>query len=429
MSGGKSKTPIRSDGKRYGVNIAPKKFINKSVYDAALERMHHIYSLFDHVAVAFSGGKDSTAVLNVALTVARDLGRTPLRIICVDEEIMGVQTEEYIRRVSQVPDLDFQWITAPTKHRNGLSMDEPWWYPWAPEAQDKWARPKPPEGIDNIPGYYPETPEGRHTVPDLSGLLFDPKIHGNSIQLLGLRAQESMNRTRAVARRPVDNYIVQFKGSTGKGNLASGYPVYDWAIEDIWTATRKFGWDYNHSYDLMEMAGVPRSQQRIAPAFGEQSMQGTWLFQELWPDIWDRACERVPGAQAGALYARSELYAFGDRRLYGRPPKGMNWREAIEAAIEKHPEEVRPVVALQVHKWISLHNHDTGGDPILTATHPFSGVSWPFLYKLAIRGDYKGRADPRMKVAVSGDALKRFRDAYEEEREAWLEYKSQQRNK
>ncbi len=37
------------------------------------------------------------------------------------------------------------------------------------------------------------------------------------------------------------------------------YPIYDWKVEDIWTAYGKFGWDYNKLYDLFYQAGVSLS--------------------------------------------------------------------------------------------------------------------------------------------------------------------------
>lgn len=61
--------------------VRSKKSNNKDVYQAALERIEYIYNNFDTVVVSFSGGKDSTAVLNVAYQVAEKLGKLPLNVI------------------------------------------------------------------------------------------------------------------------------------------------------------------------------------------------------------------------------------------------------------------------------------------------------------------------------------------------------------
>jgi len=42
-----------------------KQYIEKNVYDALTERLEFIFSKFDHVIVAFSGGKDSGLLLEL----------------------------------------------------------------------------------------------------------------------------------------------------------------------------------------------------------------------------------------------------------------------------------------------------------------------------------------------------------------------------
>ena len=48
-----------------------KKYLEKNVYDAAMERIEYIFSEFDRVLVAFSGGKDSGICLNLCYDYAR----------------------------------------------------------------------------------------------------------------------------------------------------------------------------------------------------------------------------------------------------------------------------------------------------------------------------------------------------------------------
>src|SRR5690606_28798364 len=141
--------------------------------------------------------------------------------------------------------------------------------------------------------------------------LFFPADLGNSAQLLGIRADESIMRRRAILAKSttrIEPWIIPVAG-----NLWKGYPVYDWAEADLWTAFRNFGWDYNEAYDVMEMAGMPPGRQRCAPPFGEQPMINLWMYAECFPEIWDRMTERVPGAQTAARYASTELYSYGTR--------------------------------------------------------------------------------------------------------------------
>ena len=53
-----------------------KLYLEKSVYDAALERIDFIFREFDNVFVSFSGGKDSGLLLNLVMDYVRDHGIT-----------------------------------------------------------------------------------------------------------------------------------------------------------------------------------------------------------------------------------------------------------------------------------------------------------------------------------------------------------------
>ena len=46
-------------------------YLNKNVYDSAIERINFIFDEFKNVIVSFSGGKDSTVILNLALDYLR----------------------------------------------------------------------------------------------------------------------------------------------------------------------------------------------------------------------------------------------------------------------------------------------------------------------------------------------------------------------
>lgn len=49
---------------------------NRSVFEAALDRIRYCYDNFDEVIVNVSGGKDSTICLELAIMVAREKGKT-----------------------------------------------------------------------------------------------------------------------------------------------------------------------------------------------------------------------------------------------------------------------------------------------------------------------------------------------------------------
>ena len=127
--------------------IRQKDYLEMNVYDKAIERINHIYDTFDKIVVSFSGGKDSTAVLNCALNVAKERNKLPLKVVFFDEEAVHPPTIEYVHRVNNNPDIDLEWYCLQFKHRNACSNEEPFWYTWDIDKKDKWVRTIPDNAI------------------------------------------------------------------------------------------------------------------------------------------------------------------------------------------------------------------------------------------------------------------------------------------
>lgn len=353
-----------------------KKFIEQDVLSLGRERVSLAFDLHDHVAVSFSGGKDSTCVFQLALEEARRRGRVPLDVVFYDEEAIAPHTEEYVRRVASQPDVSLRWLCLPVKHRNACSRTSQWWYPWDPDHRDLWCRPLPPEAITSLAGHE------RHSIPETIGLLFKPE-QGSVCFLMGLRSQESLRRYQSVAKRTNLNWL------TRSSWIKAGHPIYDWRTEDVWTAPRKLGWDYNRAYDHMTMLGIPRHLQRVCPPYGEEPLQALWIYSVCWPELWERMVQRVPGAATGARYGASPLYSH--RGHDGWDPEG-DPRSQIEHALDNWPPQtaaqIRRRIANLVKRHYTVNDYGDAGAIPMEATE---GLSWRFLYTIARRGDFKGR--------------------------------------
>lgn len=380
--------------------VRTRRQLDADVYTLACQRVAYAFDTFDHVLVAFSGGKDSTAVLNVALDVARSdpsfHRHLPLRVMFQDEEAIPIETEQYVRRVAQRDDVALEWYCLPIQHRNACSRTSPWWWPWAPEARELWCRPLPPEAITHLDGFPIYPPEARLTAPDMMGL-FAPPERGNTAFLMGIRAQESMTRLRAVMSVGATghNYVIKFDEGTSRGNIFKVYPIYDWKTTDVWTAPARFGWDYNAAYDRMEMAGVSRPQQRCSPAFGEEPLEKLWTYSRCFPEVWDKMTARVPGVGAAARYALTELYSYRDRP---EKPVGVPWPDFITHYLGKFRPGEAEQIGRKLQEEIHLHYRKTTHPIVVNAPHPHTGMCWNWVLTVAMRGDFKNRKRPSMKV-------------------------------
>lgn len=118
---------LDDEGRVYVPKTRKQKFTDVDTLTAGLERMRYLYDISDHIVVSFSGGKDSTAVLHLALTVAKERNRLPLHAIFFDEEAIHPPTIEYVDRVRQREDVKLDWFCLPITHRNACSNEVPWW--------------------------------------------------------------------------------------------------------------------------------------------------------------------------------------------------------------------------------------------------------------------------------------------------------------
>lgn len=394
-----------------------RRYLDKNVWELAHERVHRMYDLFDHVYVSFSGGKDSSATLEVVRNVARERDAGPVNVFFFDEEVLPWQTVEYMQRLDAEPDIDLQWLCLPFECRNACSYTSPHWYPWAPEMKHLWARPMPdtPSLVSELEGVTDVAREDRPAIIHAVWRLIKPEHTGTVGQALGIRADESPARTRSMTMKVEDNWITNIPkthephGWDPTGRIKKCSPIFDWSDQDVWRCVRGHDRDYNKAYDHYDMFGYTAAQARVSPAFGEEPILSLHAYAECFPEVFQKLVHRVPGADAAWRYASTELYARGGR---APRPAGWTWKQHFEYLIGKHPPDIQKYITVSLKKKIGSHVKRAGGDPILpTVDHPDSGVSWKGLTRIAQKGDVKGRD-----IAFSDDSAahrQKWNDEYQ----------------
>lgn len=331
----------------------PRYLTDRNVFEAAEARLDWLYSEFDPVVVATSGGKDSTVVLNLAIRAAERAGRLPVKTFFLDEEIIWDATVEHIRVVREDPRVDLEWVQIPIWYDNNSSEEGYWTRIWDPEKRDVWVRDQEPGSIrcnpTNIEYYYEFLSAYNRLLTGDSG-----------VTLLGLRAEESPMRTRRLlGSSNVYKWITWHSGGTldrktGVVRARQMFPIYDWRWQDVWKAIHENGWEYCHLYDLFWQRSVPIPQMRVSALSHVESMNQIHLIQELEPDTWERLQRRLPGLNASQ---HLDLVRLAPKKL---PAAYATWRE--------YRDDLLPKLVSEQEHLEGFHQVFARGDPVFVDT-------------------------------------------------------------
>jgi len=271
-------------------------FHNKSTWEAALDRIRWLFDEFPNVIVNFSGGKDSTVCLHLALKVAEEKGRLPLKVAWIDQEAEWQATSDYVKSVMENPQVDPLWYQMPLKLFNSTSPDEEWLHCWEEGKEKDWIRPRWKKSITkNI--------YGTQTFKDLFDAIQLHDYKGEKcVRIAGVRCEESPARYAGMTT------LATYKDATwGRKNHKTEehytmYPLYDWSYTDIWKAIHDNNWEYNKVYDYMYQYGVGVLNMRVSNVHHETAVGHLFYLQEIEPETWEKLVHRVKGINtAGVL--------------------------------------------------------------------------------------------------------------------------------
>ena len=263
-------------------------YLKQNVWDAALDRMRYIFDEFPNVIVGFSGGKDSTVTMNLALIVAKEKGRLPLKVMFIDQEAEWQSTIDYVEKTFKRPEIEPIWLQCPIKIFNASShLTDKWLQCWEPGAD--WIRPKNPISIkDNT--------FGTDRFADMfEKFLATMYPNQKTAYLAGVRAEESPARFVGLTSTATYKKITYGKILNRKFEHYTVYPLYDWTYMDIWKAIHDNNWDYCKLYDLMWQHGVPVRQMRVSNVHHETAVRSLFYLHEIEADTWEKVSKRLEG--------------------------------------------------------------------------------------------------------------------------------------
>ncbi|WP_263119087.1 DUF3440 domain-containing protein [Cellulomonas fimi] len=319
----------------------------RTVLDAARERIARVFEDFDQVIVAFSGGKDSGAMLQLVLDHLRTHGiRRPVQVFHLDYEGQYSATTDYVDSIMSTPsELMVPWrICLPVAAGCAATMYADHWRPWAPEQRDLWVRELPDHpGVVHTGNVPPGFPEYDGVWDYRFQDHFERWLHtvsgaARTAVLIGIREEESLHRYSAInsAGRRSTYQGLRWTSVLGPG-VVKAYPIHDWRLADVWHAHARYGWSYNRLYDLMHLAGVPPRQMRVASPFIGQAIRQLQLYRAIEPEVWGKLVGRVNGVNFAASYGQSA--AMGARRV--TLPAGHTWASYLRLLLRTVPASVR----------------------------------------------------------------------------------------
>lgn len=260
-------------------------YLRDNVYEAALKRIERIFDEFTNVIVSISGGKDSTAVMEMTLEVARAKNRLPLKVMFIDQEAEWRYTVDYMRYIKSRPELELYWFQVPLIETNAANHNDRYLKCWDPEKEDIWIRKKEPGAItggfksDRFKGIFEESRQ----------MIFNGEPYAN---IGGVLAEESLVRFGGTTGHRCYKDITW--GKKEKKGITF-YPIYDWTFDDIWIYIAKNKIRYNHVYDLMFNYGIQKQNMRVSSLHHETAYRSMLMLQEIDRETYDKLVRRLDG--------------------------------------------------------------------------------------------------------------------------------------
>lgn len=301
-----------------------KLYLDKTVLDAALERIRFIFDHFDNIIVSISGGKDSTVIYHLALEEAIKRNRI-IKAMFLDQEAEYEGTIKLMRKQMNHPHVAPMWFQVPMYLTNSTSYTEDMLYAWG--EGEEWMRPKEPCAIKSIKEDYPKR--------FYKFFNYVERKEDNTAFIVGLRADESLNRYRAVTKNPGYNDIL-WSTKTDNPTSFRFHPIYDWGHGDVWKYIDDNNIEYNEVYDKMfannhNIYGT----MRVSNLIHEKSYRCLTDLQMLEPETYDKLVKRLDGVHIAARYADENMIYSSNQR-----PKAFGtWLEYRNHLLDTSPVE------------------------------------------------------------------------------------------
>lgn len=367
-----------------------RKYLDKNVFESTQERIEYVFNNFEKIYVSFSGGKDSTVLLHSVIAEAKKRNKK-VGVLFIDWECQFETTINHVRELLKKYEdyvIPF-WVQIEILTNNATSMYEPTWKSWDESKKELWTRKKELNSISDssyFPFYFKNI-----TFEEFVPLFGEWFSNGEPTAcFVGLRAQESLNRFRTIARSDVKRYDDKKYSVHTTKNVYNFYPLYDWKAKDIWVFFYKTKLEYNTIYDRMYQAGLTIHQMRIDEPFGDEARKNLWLYHIIEPHTWSKLVARMNGANTGSLYSEEKGNVLGNTKI--SLPEGHTWESFSKHLLNTMPPKTSEHYKNKIFKYIKWYM-DRGWESIpdqddWKKEQKGEVPSWRQIAKTLLRNDY-----------------------------------------
>lgn len=295
---------------------------NTNVLEEALDRIRYLFDEFPNVIVNISGGKDSTIIFNLAMQVAKEKNRLPLKVSFIDQEAEWDIVIEHIRTIMYREDVEPYWYQMPIKIFNATSKIDHWLMCW--EEGKQWLREKEPISIK-------ENNYGTDRFAKLFGHIIAKEYPDTkTCYLAGVRCEESPARQLGLTSMATYKWITWGTVENKKKNHYAFYPIYDWSYTDVWKAIHQNNWEYCKLYDYMYQYGIRVPNMRVSNVHHETAVHSLFFMQEIEPDNYERLTQRIGGIDMAGKMGKDDFFVVKEL-----PYMFKDWHEYRDFLLEK----------------------------------------------------------------------------------------------
>ena len=312
-----------------------KEYKEDNVLKAAKKRISYIFDEFDSINVSISGGKDSTVLCHLALMEAKRRGRK-IGIFFLDEEVVydgTVNQVEYL--MSLYPEnTNRLWLQIPFNLTNSTSYFDGQLDCWEQSKKKLWMHKRDKKNILNKTWSHKTKIADKNKGFGFYDVLYNFELSfENTAFLVGLRADESLNRYRTMVKNP--GYKDVYWSTKRFGTNYTFYPLYDWGFHDVWKYIGENNLKYHKFYDFAYLKGKNVNEIRVSSLTHEKSFKSIQDLPEFEFDTYQKLLKRIKGISFAQETAKDKKM-FKVQEL----PKNYNsWIEYRNFLLNTYPDK------------------------------------------------------------------------------------------